>query len=88
MTLKITLYGIIIILSLVGNTLVVVTVWTNRSMRTATYFLIVNLAVSDLMVTCSCTWVQLVASVSGNWLLGAFFCKFNSFAQGKFIKPQ
>ena len=76
-------YSIIILMSLVGNSLVVYIVWKNRTMRTTTNFFIVNLAVSDLMVTCSCTWVHLVDDLTEGWVLGAFFCKFNSFAQGK-----
>ena len=76
-------YGIIMLLALVGNVLVVFIVWQNKRMRTTTNYFIVNLAVSDLMVTSSCTWVHLVDNLTENWVLGAFFCKFNSFAQGK-----
>lgn len=80
---KIFFYSVIMLMSLVGNTLVVYIVWRNRTMRTTTNFFIVNLAVSDLMVTCSCTWVHLVDDLTEGWVLGAFFCKFNSFAQGE-----
>ena len=81
--LKVFFYGIIIILSLVGNGLVVITVMTIKKMHTATNFFIMNLAISDLLVTVSCTWVHLVDNLMGRWILGAFFCKFNSFSQGK-----
>ena len=50
-----------------------------------TNFFIVNLAVCDLMVTSLCTWVHLVGDFTHDWLLGAFFCKFNGFVQGKSI---
>ena len=76
-------YGVITLLAFVGNVLVVYIVWQNKRMRTTTNYFIVNLAVSDLMVTSSCTWVHLVDNLTENWVLGAFFCKFNSFAQGK-----
>ena len=76
-------YGVITLLAFVGNLLVVYIVWQNKRMRTTTNYFIVNLAVSDLMVTSSCTWVHLVDDLNENWVLGAFFCKFNSFAQGK-----
>ncbi|KAK2176797.1 hypothetical protein NP493_639g00002 [Ridgeia piscesae] len=56
-------------------------VWRNKKLQTPTNFYIVNLAVSDLMVTCFCSWVHLVDSLSEGWVLGAFFCKFNSFSQ-------
>jgi len=54
-------------------------------LRTPTNYFIVNLAVCDLMVTSLCTWVHLVGDLTHDWLLGAFFCKFNGFAQGKII---
>ncbi len=80
---KILFYVIIIFVSLVGNLAVVFVVWWNKKMRTTTNFYIVNLAISDLMITLSCQWVHLVDDLTEGWVLGAFFCKFNSFAQGK-----
>ena len=80
------------------------TVWRCRRLRTPTNVYIVSLAVSDLMVTLSCTWVHLVIpgspcstritlpsctwvhlvhELTEGWVLGAFFCVFNSFAQGQ-----
>ncbi|KAL3876764.1 hypothetical protein ACJMK2_034560, partial [Sinanodonta woodiana] len=79
--LKIVLYSIIIVASLVGNLLVIVVVLKNKRMQTATNFYIVNLAVADILVTVACTWVQLVNDLTNAWILGTFFCKFNSFAQ-------
>jgi len=73
---------VIIVLALVGNILVVYIVWRNKRMRSTTNCFIVNLAVSDIMVTISCTWVRLVDDLTEGWVLGGFFCKFNSFAQG------
>ncbi len=84
--LKCVAYGIIILLAFIGNLLVVFIVWQNKRMRTTTNYFIVNLAVSDLMVTSSCTWVHLVDDLTEGWVLGAFFCKFNSFAQGELCK--
>jgi len=39
------------------------------------------------MVTSLCTWVHVVGDLSHDWPLGAFFCKFNSFAQGSTPTP-
>ena len=58
---KISLTSLVMSLALLGNCLVVVTVWRCRRLRTPTNVYIVSLAVSDLMVTLSCTWVHLVA---------------------------
>lgn len=73
----------IIVVSLIGNILIIVIVYRNKQMHTATNYYIVNLAVADLMVTVSCTWVALVEDVTNGWVLGAFFCKFNTFMQGE-----
>ena len=34
------------------------------------------------MVTVSCSWVHLVHDLTEGWVLGAFFCRVNSFTQG------
>jgi len=79
---QVSLYSVVILISLVGNSLVVFTVWRNQRMHTATNYFIVNLAVADIMVTLFCTWVRLVDDLTEGWVLGGFFCKINSFAQG------
>ena len=83
MVTKILFYCIIMVLSLVGNVMIVYIVWKNKRMRTTTNYYIVNLAIADLLVTLTCTWVHLVDDLTENWILGAFFCKFNTFAQGR-----
>ena len=79
---KITVYSIIMITAVVGNVLIILVVLRNKQMRTTTNFYIVNLAVSDLLVTGFCTWVRLVDNLTEGWVLGTFFCKVNTFAQG------
>lgn len=80
---KIALYAVIMTLALIGNVLVVVIVYRSKRMHTTTNYYLVNLAISDLAVTLSCSWVHLVTDLTEGWTLGAFFCKFNSFVQGK-----
>ena len=82
MIVKIIFYVIVILLAIAGNLLIIYVVWRNKRLHNTTYYYIVNLAVSDLMVTLFCTWVHLVNDLTDNWVLGAFFCKFNSFSQG------
>jgi len=79
---KIVLYVVAIVLGLIGNLVVILTVCCRRSMHTTTNYYLVNLAVSDLAVTLSCSWVHLVADLTEGWVLGWFFCKANSFIQG------
>ena len=80
-------YIITIVMAIVGNVLIIVIVWRNRRMHTTTNFYLINLAVADLMIAGSCSWVHLVHDLTEGWALGAFFCKFNSFAQGKIASP-
>lgn len=76
---KTTFYVIIILMSLISNTLVIIVILKTSKLRTTTNFFFVNLAVSDLIVTCSSTWVHLVDNVTEGWVFGAFMCKVNTF---------
>jgi len=82
MSVKITVYALIILLAIAGNVLIITVVALDRTLKTTTNYFIVNLAVSDLLVTACCTWVRLVDDLTEGWILGTFFCKINSFAQG------
>lgn len=81
--LKVAFYAVIMVIALFGNMFVIVIVYRSKRMHTTTNYYLVNLAVSDLAVILSCSWVHLVTDLSEGWTLGAFFCKFNSFVQGK-----
>ena len=85
MAVKISVYSLIMITAVIGNILIILVVLRNRGMRTTTNFYIVNLAVSDLLVTGFCTWVRLVDNLTEGWVLGTFFCKVNTFAQGNYV---
>ena len=78
---RIPLYVIIIIISMFGNLIVILVISFNRFMRKSTNFFILNLAVCDLAILVSCMWVQIVASINKNWVLGHLFCKVNSYMQ-------
>ena len=86
MGLKINYYIISIILTLVGNTIVILIVARNKRMRNSTNTLIVNLAVSDILVGLMCSWPHLGSSLSPSiWPFGRYMCKLTNFAQGKYI---
>ena len=72
--------------SLVGNVGVIVIVATSRRMRSAITAYLVNLAVADISILLLCMWVHLVQDLSGHrhYRLGAFWCRFNGFAQSEF----
>ena len=52
--------------------------------KSVNYF-ILNICFCDLIIVVFCSWIHLVNSVSENWMMGAFFCRFNTFVQGKTI---
>ncbi|XP_022088769.1 probable G-protein coupled receptor No18 isoform X2 [Acanthaster planci] len=65
----------VFIVSLIGNLLVVYVIVRNRSMHTVTNFFLLNLAVSDLLVTLFCIIPTLLYFIQVNWSLGVFICK-------------
>ncbi|KAH3892521.1 cholecystokinin receptor-like isoform X2 [Dreissena polymorpha] len=81
MILKITIYSLLLLIAIIGNILIMVVVARNKRMQTTTNYFLVNLAVSDLLVTACCSWVRLVDDLTEGWVLGKVFCKLNSFAQ-------
>ena len=82
--LKTTFFVLIIVVALLGNIVVVSVIFRDATLHNGTFFFICNLAVSDILVTVCCTWVFLVKDLTKAWVLGPFFCRFNSFCQGKF----
>ena len=86
LTLKILTYTCIILISLFGNLVVIVTILRHRRMHTTINMYILNLGIADLLVTLMCMWVHLVHDVTEGWALGAFFCTTNSFFQGAYLE--
>ena len=81
LVIKICLYSIVILFSLVGNSLIIIVTGTNKSLKRANSLFILNLAVCDLAILFSCIWVQILLAIDSNWRLGEAFCKINSFMQ-------
>ena len=68
-------YGIITLLSLVGNSLVIVTFVFDKNMRSVTNVFILSLAVSDLMVTLTLVPFNIGLVMSKYWIFGRTACK-------------
>ena len=69
-------YCIIIILSLVGNSIVIFTVWRNSRMRSVTNLFIGNLAASDLLITFLAMPNMITQLFVGpKWMFGSAICK-------------
>lgn len=79
-------YFILFWWSLVGNFLVIAIVYRNKEMRTTINYMIVNMAMSDLLftlVTIAEDFVRIISGDTFNWVLkgdfGNFCCKVNYF---------
>ena len=71
---RLILYAIIFILAVGGNALVCYITYRNRRMRTFTYSLITNLAVSDIG-SVLCLPYFLVVEAKGSWIFGDVMCR-------------
>lgn len=85
-TTKIVLYTLILIWSLCGNILVIAVIFKNKSLRTNFNYLLVNMAISDLVIPCLALPMKIADSNLRpmEWLvdgsLGIFLCKLCYFA--------
>ena len=72
-------YCFIIIISLIGNSMVVAVVYRNQRMRTTVNFYIVNMAVADLLITLYMPRMFTMAFAGFEWVVGGtaglVFCK-------------
>ncbi|XP_005526302.1 PREDICTED: probable G-protein coupled receptor 83 [Pseudopodoces humilis] len=74
-------YSVIIVMSLFGNMLVCHVVLKNKRMHSATSLFIVNLAVSDIMITLLNMPFTLVRFVNSTWIFGKAMCHISRFVQ-------
>ncbi|KAG1650719.1 Orexin receptor type 1 [Nymphon striatum] len=71
----IVLHLLVFLVGVVGNTLVCVSVYRNRSLRTFTNCFIVNLAVADFLVIVICLPPTVIWDVTETWFFGILLCK-------------
>ncbi len=74
-------YSIIFIISLFGNCLVCYVILSTRQMRTVTNFYIVNLTISDIMMTLINIPFNVMRFVLDDWPFGELLCKCVPFIQ-------
>ncbi|XP_076754009.1 cholecystokinin receptor type A isoform X2 [Xylocopa sonorina] len=77
------LYGTIFLLSVVGNSLVLITLARNKRMRTITNVYLLNLAVSDLLLGVFCMPFTLLGQILKNFVFGITMCKLIPYFQGR-----
>lgn len=82
MTLKILLFAIIVIISGIGNSLIVYVVIKFEKTRNCTNLFICNMAIADLLASLFCAYPGLATNLFQNYMLGPFYCKFEGFSKG------
>uniref|UniRef100_A0A3P9IXT9 Gastrin/cholecystokinin type B receptor n=1 Tax=Oryzias latipes TaxID=8090 RepID=A0A3P9IXT9_ORYLA len=81
-TVRIFLYCLIFLLSLLGNSLIIAVLVRNRRMRTVTNLFLLSLAVSDLMVSLVCIPFTLIPNLMKNFIFGIGMCKLVMYFMG------
>lgn len=80
---QIPLYTTILLLSVTGNALVILTLIQNRRMRTITNVFLLNLAVSDILLGVLCMPFTLIGTLLRDFVFGEVMCKLLPYLQGK-----
>ncbi|XP_075436659.1 cholecystokinin receptor-like isoform X2 [Ascaphus truei] len=79
---RILLYCIIFLLSVFGNTLIIIVLVMNKRLRTVTNSFLLSLAVSDLMVAVVCIPFTLIPNLMGNFIFGEVICRAAAYFMG------
>ena len=77
----ITIYTLTIIMSVVGNTLVIVVLLCADRTRTEITVFLVNLAAADLSMACFCMPFTFTLAMLGRWIFGQVMCPIIRFMQ-------
>ena len=67
--------GLAVLMAIVGNLFVCVAVFTDRRLRKNSNFLLVSLAVSDILVGIGIMNPAIVNDLLDRWVFGAYFCR-------------
>ena len=70
-----TLFGIITLLGIIGNSLVLYVILSKQNMRTVTNLLLMNLAIADLSFVCVCPPFTAYQMAFSRWPFGQATCK-------------
>ncbi|XP_028902384.1 cholecystokinin receptor type A [Ornithorhynchus anatinus] len=79
---RILLYSLIFLLSVLGNTLVIAVLIRNKRMRTVTNIFLLSLAVSDLMLCLFCMPFTLIPNLMEDFIFGSVVCKTATYFMG------
>ena len=73
------IFALFIIATLVGNLLVCLAFYRNRSLRTVTNYFILSLAITDLSTAVLITHLRLASTIATNGIVNDLICKLNHF---------
>lgn len=79
---RILLYTLIFLLSVLGNLLIIAVLTLNKRMRTVTNSFLLSLAVSDLMLAVFCMPFTLIPNLLQDFIFGAAMCKIVTYFMG------
>lgn len=79
------LHLLVFVAGVLGNILVCVSVYRNRSLRSFTNYFIVNLAIADFLVIVICLPPTVIWDVTETWFLGILLCKLIIYFQVSFF---
>ncbi|CCD73018.2 G-protein coupled receptors family 1 profile domain-containing protein [Caenorhabditis elegans] len=74
-------FFMIFLLSVVGNSVVLIVIIKQRAMRSITNIYLMNLAASDMMLSVVCMPPTLVSMVMNCWMFGNYMCKILAYLQ-------
>ncbi|NXJ71706.1 NK1R protein, partial [Rostratula benghalensis] len=72
-------YALIVVVSVVGNVVVMWIILAHKRMRTVTNYFLVNLAFAEASMSAFNTVVNFTYAVHNEWYYGLFYCKFHNF---------
>lgn len=84
-TVRIVLYSLIFLLSVLGNSLIIAVLVRNRRMRTVTNLFLLSLAISDLMVSLVCIPFTLIPNLMRDFIFGIGICKLVMYFMGEWL---
>uniref|UniRef100_A0ACB8EZ44 Substance-P receptor n=1 Tax=Sphaerodactylus townsendi TaxID=933632 RepID=A0ACB8EZ44_9SAUR len=72
-------YALIVVVSVVGNVVVMWIILAHKRMRTVTNYFLVNLALAEASMSAFNTLVNFTYAVHNVWYYGLFYCRFQNF---------
>lgn len=73
------LFSAMVVIAFLGNSGVILIVLLNKQMRTVTNAFIVNLSISDILVSGGNVIFNFVYMLNGHWVFGRTYCKISNF---------